>query len=143
MEGLDYYCAGAPTERRRLARERAPVNYREPAIYDIPSEPTPAALARSGSSGAAKSGAAQQSADEAAAEDFDHERERRVVENEATKFAKHWTVNNRGLWARIEGRFRLPQEAARRAARQCALLCSACALLYVTCLPAHGAPQLD
>ena len=51
------------------------MNYREPAIYDIPSD-SPAPAARAGS---AKPGSAQ-SADEAAAEEFDWEHDRRIVE---------------------------------------------------------------
>ena len=59
-----------------MARERAPVNYREPAIYDISSDNATATPARAGS---AKSGSVQ-SADEAAAEDYDWGRDRRIVE---------------------------------------------------------------
>lgn len=112
--------AGAPpapaTERRR-GRERAPVNYREPAVYDlgVPDARTgAAALADAGPGAGAKPDQALPF------EEYDYERDRRVVENEATKKATHWVVNNKGLWARQAGRFRLPAEAARNAARRCA-----------------------
>ena len=116
-------CPGAPpvlTTERRRGRERAPVNYREPAVYDLGfTTDARTGNASTPADAATRPGAA--AADVTAFEGFDYERDGRVVENEATKKATHWVVNNRGLWARQAGRFRLPAGAARKAARQCAL----------------------
>ena len=57
--------------------------------------------------------------------EFDFKADRRIAENEATKKAAHWTVNNKSLWARFTGRRRLPQKLAKKAARQCAACCPA------------------
>lgn len=50
--------------------------------------------------------------------EYNFKRDSRVVENEATKRAAHWVVNNKSLWARFTGRHRLPQALAKKAARQ-------------------------
>jgi hypothetical protein len=82
------------------------VDYREPNLNAL--------LQAAGSADAASA-----AEEDEGLEQYDYERDRRIVENEATKKATHWVVNNRGLWARLTGRFRLPQDVAKRAARQC------------------------
>lgn len=100
--------SAGPTTRR--GREKAAVDYREPSLAEI----LMATAAEVNNKDASKDAEEV----EVGAE-FDYKRDKRIVENEATKLGKHWVVNNRGLWARLTGRFRLPQDVAKRAARQC------------------------
>ena len=100
------------TAGRSSRRGRDKVDYREPSMAEI--------LAATAAELNASKSSTKESAGEEVGAEFDYERDKRVVENEATKNGKHWVVNNRGLWARLTGRFRLPQDVAKRAARQCA-----------------------
>ena len=113
----------------RRGREKSAVDYREPTMAEILAA-TAAEL-----HGASSSKPSKDAAEDVGAE-FDYERDKRVVENEATKEiagkGRHWVVNNRGLWARLIGRFRLPQDLAKRAARQCA------PSLFASCVPSYA-----
>ncbi|BDA48817.1 probable pH-interacting protein at C-terminar half [Coccomyxa sp. Obi] len=101
------------TGGRSSRRGRDKVDYREPSMAEI----LAATAAELNASKSSKSSNMDTAGEEVGAE-FDYERDKRIVENEATKNGKHWVVNNRGLWARLTGRFRLPQDVAKRAARQ-------------------------
>ena len=85
------------------------MDYKEPSVLDMQSGVSGADRARA-------SAASKEEADELL--EFDFKADRRIVENEATKKAAHWTVNNKSLWARFTGRQRLPQKLAKKAARQ-------------------------
>jgi hypothetical protein len=104
------YSGGSAGPTTRRGRETAAVDYREPSLAEI--------LAATAAEVNNKDASKDAEEVEVGAE-FSYERDKRVVENEATKLGKHWVVNNRGLWARLTGRFRLPQDVAKRAARQC------------------------
>ena len=87
------------------------MDYKEPGILDM----------QSGASGIsaeakARGAAPKQEMDDLAEHDF--KMDNRVVGDEATKLAAHWVVNNKSLWARFTGRYRLPQGLAKKAARQ-------------------------
>ena len=87
------------------------MDYKEPSVLDM----------QSGASGTAADKARASAASKEAVDElleFDFKADRRVVENEATKKAAHWTVNNKSLWARFTRRWRLPQKLAKKAARQ-------------------------
>ncbi len=88
------------------------MDYREPSMAEI-------LAATAAELNASKSSNNKDTVGEEVGAEFDYERDKRIVENEATKNGKHWVVNNRGLWARLIGRYRLPQDVAKRAARQC------------------------
>ena len=109
------------------------MDYKEPSVLDM----------QSGTSGTAADrvrapAAHNEEMDEQL--EFDFNANERIVENEATKKAAHWTVNNKSLWARFTDRRRLPQKLAKKAARQCAssrsllscILCSAFTLCQMT-----------
>lgn len=106
---LEYVYVGPTTQSGRRTREKQPVDYREPNLTDL-------LTASVAESAAERSTSIAKGAEDMA--EYDYERDRRIVENDATKLPAHWVVNNRGLWARLTGRFRLPQDIAKRAARQ-------------------------
>lgn len=109
----------------RRVREKVAVDYREPSMAEI-------LAATTAELNAASSSKPSKDADEDVGAEFDYEHDKRIVENEATKEvsgkARHWVVNNRGLWARLTGRFRLPQDLAKRGARQCGPFLYLCVL---------------
>ncbi len=86
------------------------MDYKEPSLLDMQAS-TAGSIADKGRAPAPK-----QDTDDLI--EYDFKSDSRVVENEATKKAAHWVVNNKSLWARFSGRYRLPQALARKAARQ-------------------------
>ncbi len=99
-----------PTGTGRSTRERRKVDYKEPSMLDLQVGMTGVAADK------ARALAPKQESDDLM--EYDFKRDRRVVENDATKKAAHWVVNNKSLWARLTGRYRLPQALAKKAARQ-------------------------
>ena len=99
-----------PTGTGRSTRERRKVDYKEPSMLDLQDGMTGVAADK------ARALAPKQESDDLM--EYDFKRDRRVVENDATKKAAHWVVNNKSLWARLTGRYRLPQATAKKAARQ-------------------------
>ena len=93
----------------RSTRERRKVDYKEPSLIDMPAG-TPGVTVDK-----ARALAPKQMDD---LTEYDFKSDSRVVENEATKKAAHWVVNNKSLWARFNGRYHLPQALAKKAARQ-------------------------
>ena len=86
------------------------MDYKEPSLLDMQASTAGPAADK------ARLLAPKQDPNELA--EYNFERDSRVVENEATKEAAHWVVNNKSLWARFGGRYRLPQALAKKAARQ-------------------------
>ena len=108
MQSVDLSLSIAGTGRS--TRERRRVDYKEPSLLDMQAN-TPGLTGDK-----AHVLAPKQEADDLM--EYDFRSDSRVVENEATKKAAHWVVNNKSLWARFSGRYRLPQALAKKAARQ-------------------------
>ncbi len=108
MQGADVALMLAGTGRS--TRERRKVDYKEPSLLDMQ------ASTAVGTADKARAPAPKQETDDLV--EYDFKSDSRVVENEATKKAAHWVVNNKSLWARFSGRYRLPQALAKKAARE-------------------------